>query len=59
MINVLQAQMCFRINILLQNSGSLYLIKYVMKKFLTKRIKVFKPTYFLLVVSKSNSVLVL
>ena len=39
MINVLQAQMCFRINILLQNSGSLYLIKYVMKKFLTKRIK--------------------
>ena len=39
MINVLQAQMCFRINILLQNSGSLYLIKYVMKEFLTKKIK--------------------
>ena len=57
MINVLQVQIYFRINILLQNLGSLYLIKYVMKKLRTKRIKSIQAD--LLFVSKSNSVLVL
>ena len=48
MKKVLQAQVCFSINILLQNSGSFYLCTWG-KSFLLKESEVCKPTYFLLV----------